>query len=79
VYTDPELDTLAEELATREILPSDLRIRARGRPLLGVGPSRTVPVRLDPDLHDALKERADRERTTASDIVRAALREYLAP
>jgi predicted transcriptional regulator len=37
----------------------------------------TLPVRLDPELRKALDERAAAERTTASDVVRSALRRYL--
>ncbi len=38
---------------------------------------RHVPVRLDPELRKALDDRAIEEHTTASDIVREALRRYL--
>jgi hypothetical protein len=53
------------------------RLRVRGRPRLGAGPSEVVPVRLDPDLRRALDARAVLDHTTASDVVRRALRAYL--
>ncbi|MFI5045459.1 MAG: ribbon-helix-helix protein, CopG family [Acidimicrobiia bacterium] len=36
-----------------------------------------LPVRLDPELRKALDDRAVAEHTTASDVVREALRRYL--
>jgi len=51
--------------------------RRPGRPAMGSGPAETLPVRLDPELRKALDDRADEEHTTASDIVREALRRYL--
>lgn len=50
----------------------------RGRPPLGDGPSRVVQVRLDPDLFGDLESRIEAEGTTASVIMREALRRYLA-
>jgi len=50
----------------------------RGRPTLGDGPSRVVQVRLDPDLFGDLESRIEAEGTTASAIMREALRRYLA-
>jgi predicted DNA-binding protein len=52
-------------------------LRRRGRPRMGSGAATTVPVRMDPELRQALTERAERERTSASEIVREALRRYL--
>ena len=39
------------------------RLRVRGRPRLGVGPSEIVPVRLDPDLRRALADERRARRT----------------
>lgn len=75
VLTDDDIEELADDVATHTY-PG--KVRWRGRPALGSGPSKTVPVRLDPELHHSLSERAKRDRTTASDVVRTALREYLA-
>jgi hypothetical protein len=44
----------------------------------GEGPSPTVNARLDDELADLLEKRADSEGVHESDIVREALRAYLA-
>ncbi|MGL5817590.1 MAG: CopG family ribbon-helix-helix protein [Phycicoccus sp.] len=50
-----------------------------GRPrTVGGKAARTVTVRLDPDRIDAVHERAEREHTSASEIMRRALDHYLA-
>jgi uncharacterized membrane protein YcaP (DUF421 family) len=51
--------------------------RRPGWPAMGSGPADTLPVRLDPELRTAVEDRAQADRTTASDIVRTALRQYL--
>jgi hypothetical protein len=51
--------------------------RRPGRPAMGVGPAESFPVRLDPDLRKAVDDRAAADHTTASDVVREALRPYL--
>ncbi len=75
----PVTEKLIEELAAeaeRGYEPE--KLRKRGRPPLGVGPSEIVPVRLDQELRRALEERAADEETTQSDLVRRALRTFLA-
>ena len=72
--TDELIDELAAE-AERGYDPA--KLRGRGRPPLGTGPSEIVPVRLDPQLRRALEERAADEHTTQSDLIRRALRTYL--
>lgn len=50
-----------------------------GRPrTVGGKPAQTVTVRLDPDRISAVQERAEREHTSASEIMRKALDHYLA-
>lgn len=51
--------------------------RRRGRPSMGDAPATSLPVRLDPELRRALDERAAADQTTASDVVREALRHHL--
>lgn len=51
--------------------------RRPGRPAMGSGPAESFPVRLDPELRQLLDERATADHTTASDVVREALRRYL--
>ncbi len=73
--TEEVLDRMASE-AEAGLDLSKLR-RRPGRPAMGSGPADTLPVRLDPDLRRAVNERAAAEHTTASDVVREALRRYL--
>lgn len=54
------------------------QLRKRGRKPVGDGPARVVPVRLDDTLLSALDERAEQERTTRSELIRAAIRAYVA-
>ena len=49
----------------------------RGRPPLGSGPSEVVPVRLDPELREAVSARADADDTSTSEVIRRALRAFL--
>ena len=51
--------------------------RRPGRPAMGSGPAETLLVRYDPELRTALDHRAAADHTTASDVVREALRRYL--
>ena len=74
--TDVEIDAIANDVATREYDVEE--IRRRGRPTIGTGPAQLVPVRIDPELLDSLRRRAARDQATNSEVIRAALREYLA-
>jgi len=73
--TDDVLNELAEQ-AEAGLDIAKLR-RRPGRPSMGSGPADSLPVRLDPELRKAVDERAAAEHTTASDVVREALRRYL--
>ena len=73
--TDEVLERMARE-AEDGLDVTKLR-RRPGRPAMGSGPADSLPVRLDPELRQALDERASTDNTTASDIVREALRRYL--
>lgn len=73
--TDDVLERMAHE-SEAGLDVTKLR-RRPGRPAMGSGPAEALPVRLDPELRKALDDRADEEHTTASDIVREALRRYL--
>ena len=77
IPTDEQLDGWAAE-AERGYEPHQLGRFRRGRPALGDGPSRVVQVRLDPELYGDLETRVEAEGTTASSIMREALRRYLA-
>ncbi len=73
--TDEVLQRLAEE-AEAGLDVAKLR-RRPGRPSMGSGPADTLPVRLEPELRKAVDDRAANDHTTASEVVREALRRYL--
>lgn len=73
--TEEVLNRMADE-AEAGLDVSKLR-RRPGRPAMGSGPASSVPVRLDPELRAALDQRAEIDKTTASHVMRDALRHYL--
>lgn len=73
--TDDVLERMAQE-AEGGLDVTRLR-RRPGRPAMGSGPAETLPVRLDPELRKAVDDRAAAGQTTASEVVREALRRYL--
>lgn len=77
VLTDDDLDTIAEEVEHADYEVEELKTRRRGRPRLGSAPAEVVPVRLDPELKNAVDARAEAEHLTTSEIIRKALRRYL--
>ncbi len=72
--TEDVLERMADE-AEAGFDVEKLRKRP-GRPPMGSGPAEVVPVRLDPELKAALDERAAADDTTASEVIRQALRDY---
>lgn len=76
VLTDAEIETMADEAELGYDVETLIR-RRRGRPMIGDAPSEVVPVRLDPALRQAVEDRAEAEHTTASDIIRQALKRFL--
>ncbi|MEX0992678.1 MAG: ribbon-helix-helix protein, CopG family [Solirubrobacterales bacterium] len=76
----PITDKLVEKLADKAEADYDadetLRRRA-GRPPIGSAPAQVESVRLEPELQEALAERAKRDHETTSSIIRKALRKYL--
>ncbi len=54
------------------------RPRGRGRPPLGLAAKTVESVRLDPDLRQEAMQRAADEGISLSEVIRRALREYLA-
>lgn len=54
------------------------QLRKRGRKPLGAGPARVVPVRVDDALLLAVDSRAKAENVSRSELIRAALRAYVA-
>jgi hypothetical protein len=73
--TDEVLERMADE-AEDGLDISELR-RRPGRPAMGSAPAESFPVRLEPELRRALDERATADETSASEILREALRRYL--
>ena len=76
VLTDADIEAMADE-AKRGYDIEALKARRRGRPMLGSAPAEVVPVRLDPDLRQAVDARAEADHTTPSEIIRQALRRFL--
>jgi hypothetical protein len=76
VLTDTDIEALADE-AERGFDVDVLMKRRRGRPMLGSAPAEVVPVRLDPELKQAVEARARADDTSTSEIIREALRRFL--
>lgn len=78
VLTDADIEAMADEAERGyDVDALRQRRRGRGRPMIGEAPSEVVPVRLDPALRQAVEARAEADDTTASDIIRQALRNFL--
>jgi hypothetical protein len=76
----PITDALVEEVGKQaeEGFDVDEILRRRGgRPPMGSSAATVESVRLDPELSEALRQRAENEGRTSSDVIRAALRRYL--
>ncbi|MEU6410996.1 CopG family transcriptional regulator [Microbispora sp. NPDC046933] len=73
--TDELIAALAEEAEAGYDVDT-LRRRGGRRPM-GSAPADVVPVRLDPELRSALITRAERDHTSASEVIRRALRAWL--
>ncbi len=54
------------------------QLRKRGRRPVGDGPGQVVPVRIDETLLAALNERVEQDHVSRSELIRAALRAYIA-
>jgi Ribbon-helix-helix protein, copG family len=76
--TDHDVEQfVAEAEAGYDVEALRRRRGKRGRPTLGTSPASVESVRLDPELRRELLERAQSEGTTASELIRKALRRYL--
>jgi predicted DNA-binding protein len=74
--TEELIEKLAKEAEDGYDVDEILR-RRRGRPPIGSAPATVESVRLDPELREALSERAQRDDETTSVVIRRALRQYL--
>jgi uncharacterized protein (DUF4415 family) len=70
-------DLAAEAEVGYDVETLAARRHKRGRPTLGNAPASVESVRLDPELRRQLLDRAEAEGTTASELIREALRRYL--
>ncbi len=76
----PITNELVDQLAERAEggLDVDATLaRRRGRPPIGGAAASVESVRLDPELREALAERAQRDGESASAVIRKALHRYL--
>jgi len=76
--TDEDIERIAEEVAATDYDVAAIKKRRRGRPPMGEGVADIVPVRLDPQLGAALDDRVEQEHSNRSEVIRRALRQYLA-
>ncbi len=74
--TEEMIDDLAAKAEAGYDVDKMLHRRV-GRPPMGSGASSVESVRLEPELREALVQRAQRDRETTSAVIRKALREYL--
>lgn len=77
VLDDSEMDAISADVEAANYDAAQLKTRRRGRPSMGSAPADVVPVRLDPELRDAVEARANSDKTTTSDVIRRALKEFL--
>lgn len=76
----PITEELVKQLADKAEAGYDVdeTLRRRGgRPPIGAAPASVESVRLDPELRQALAQRAERDHETPSSVIRKALRKYL--
>ena len=77
VLTDSDVETLGRRGRRRLRRRSTQGRRGAANPSMGSAAAEVVPVRLDPELKEAVESRAQREQTTTSEIIREALRKFL--
>ena len=77
VVTDSDIRRMADDVATRDFDLSKFT-RLPGRPLMGKAVAEVVPVRIEPAIVKSIDRRARKEGTTRSDIIRQAIKSYLA-
>ena len=76
----PITDELVDRLVAKAEAGYDVKqtLRRRGgRPPIGSAAASVESVRLEPELREALTQRAEHDHETTSSVIRKALREYL--
>ena len=75
----PVTDEMIQQWADEAEQGYDVKqLRKRGRKPMGDGPARVVPVRVDDTLLSALDQRAEHDHISRSELIRAAIRAYVA-
>jgi hypothetical protein len=74
---ESDLDAISADVESANYDVEQLKARRRGRPTIGSAAAEVVPVRLDPELREAVESRAKSDETTTSDVIRRALKEFL--
>ena len=77
ILTDADFERMADDVATRDFDLSKFT-RLPGRPPMGKAVAEVVPVRIEPSIVKSIDRRARKEGTTRSDIIRQAIKIYLA-
>ena len=77
IVTNLDIQRMADDVATRDFDLSKFT-RLPGRPLMGKAVAEVVPVRIEPSIVKSIDRRAKKEGTTRSDIIRQAIKSYLA-
>ena len=72
-------DEVIERMAAEAEAGLDVKkLRRRpGRPAMGSGPAEGLPVRFEPELREALEDRAQADGVSTGEVVRRAVRKYL--
>ena len=75
----PVTDEMIQEWADEAERGYDVEVlKKRGRRPIGNGAARVVPVRMDDSLVAAVDQRAEKDGTSRSEIIRSAVRAFVA-
>ena len=75
----PVTDEMVQEWADEAERGYDVEVlKKRGRRPIGDGAARVVPVRMDDSLVAAVDQRAEKDGTSRSEIIRSAVRAFVA-
>ncbi len=75
----PVTDETIQEWADEAERGYDVEVlKKRGRRPIGDGAARVVPVRMDDSLVAAVDQRAEKDGTSRSEIIRSAVRDFVA-